>query len=139
MRAGTLMTIYPATVKLQATIAEAMDLMGDLDVRHLPVVDRGALVGVVSDRELPYRDLVMLLMDQRPDALSRVLETPVVEVMRSAVIAVEPETELRDVIGLLLEHKLGAITVVHPDTRAVLGIISYIDVFRAVQDSLEDD
>jgi acetoin utilization protein AcuB len=79
-----------------------------------------------------------LLADQRPDELAHVLATPVAAIMPSSVIAVEPETELREVIGLLLEHKMGALPVVHPDTRAVLGIISYIDVFRALQRSLED-
>lgn len=134
MRAGTLMTIYPTTVKSQATVAEAMDLMGDLDVRHLPVVDHGALVGMVSDRDLASLDVARLLADEQLDALGRVLATPVSKVMRSDVATVEPETELREVIGLLLEHRLGAIPVVHPDTRAVLGIISYIDVFRGLQD-----
>jgi CBS domain-containing protein len=42
-------------------------------------------------------------------------------------------------VALLLEHKIGAIPVVHPDTRAVVGIVSYIDVLRAVQDSLEEE
>ena len=66
------------------------------------------------------------------------LATPVGTLMRSSIIAVEPETEVREVIGLLLEHRMGAIPIVHPDTRAVLGIISYIDVFRALGDLLED-
>jgi acetoin utilization protein AcuB len=131
------MTIYPATVKHQTTVAEAMDLMRDLDVRHLPVVDRGALVGLLSDRDLPYLEVATLLADQKPGELGRVLATPVGTIMRSSVIAVEPGTELRDVIGLLLEHKIGALPVVHPDSHAVLGIVSYIDIFRALRDSLE--
>jgi acetoin utilization protein AcuB len=59
--------------------------------------------------------------------------------MSSDVICVEPETDLSDVVALLLEHKIGAIPVVDPDTRAVVGIVSYIDVLRAVQDSLEEE
>ena len=81
--AGELRDFYRRLERASARIAEAVDLMVALDVRHLPVVDRGALVGV-------------------------------------------------------LEHKLNAIPVIHPATRAVPGIVSYIDVFRAVQDSLED-
>jgi CBS domain-containing protein len=52
MRAGTLMTTYPATVTTKATIAEALDLMRALDIRHVPVVESGALVGLLSDRDL---------------------------------------------------------------------------------------
>jgi len=139
MTAGALMTMYPVTVTPQATIAEALDLMRDLDIRHVPVVERGALVGMLSDRDLAYLNVGAALTDQGAAALRRALATPVVKVMRSDVICVEPETELSDVIGLLLEHKIGAIPVIQPDTQAVVGIVSYIDVLRAVQDSLEDD
>jgi len=139
MTAGALMTTYPVTVTSQATIAEALDLMRDLDIRHLPVVDGGALIGMLSDRDLAYLNVGALLTDQGADALRRELATPVIKVMRSDVICVEPETELSDVVGLLLEHKIGAIPVIRPDTQAVVGIVSYIDVLRAVQDLLEDE
>jgi CBS domain-containing protein len=46
---------------------------------------------------------------------------------------------LNDVLALLIEHKAGALHVVQPDTREVLGIVSYIDVLRAIQDSLEEE
>ena len=139
MTAGALMTKYPVTVTPQATIAEALDLMRDLDIRHLPVVERGALVGMLSDRDLAYLNVGAALTDEGAAALKRELATPVIKVMRSDVICVEPETDLSDVIGLLLEHKIGAIPVIRPDTQAVVGIVSYIDVLRAVQDLLEDD
>ena len=139
MTAGALMTTHPVTVTPQATIAEALDLMRDLDIRHVPVVDGGALVGMLSDRDLAYLNVGALLTDQGADALRRELATPVIKVMRSDVICVEPETDVSDVIGLLLEHKIGAIPVIRPDTQAVVGIVSYIDVLRAVQESLEDD
>jgi acetoin utilization protein AcuB len=139
MTAGALMTTYPVTVTPQATIAEALDLMRDLDIRHIPVVESDALIGMLSDRDLAYLNVGALLTDQGADALRRELATPVIKVMRSDVICVEPETDLGDVIGLLIEHKIGAIPVVQPDTRAVVGIVSYIDVLRAVQESLEED
>jgi acetoin utilization protein AcuB len=139
MTAGALMTTHPVTVTPQATIAEALDLMRDLDIRHIPVVESDALVGMLSDRDLPYLNVGALLSDQGAAALRRELATPVIKVMRSDVISVEPETDLSDVIGLLIEHKVGAIPVIEADTRAVVGIVSYIDVLRAVQESLEED
>ena len=139
MRARTLMTASPVTVTSQATIAEALDLMRDLDIRHIPVIERGALVGMLSDRDLAYLDVGASLTDAGAAKLRRELSTPVVKAMSADVICVEPETDLSDVVALLLEHKIGAIPVVHPDTRAVVGIVSYIDVLRAVQDSLEEE
>jgi acetoin utilization protein AcuB len=138
MTAGAVMTIYPVTVKRQATIAEAIDIMGALNVRHVPVVEKGALVGMLSDRDLAHLDVPAVLACHGVDGLKRALGTPVAKVMRSPVVAVQPETRLRDVIRLLLEHKTGAIPVVHPDTGAVLGIVSYLDVFRAVGKWLDE-
>jgi acetoin utilization protein AcuB len=139
MTAGALMTTYPVTVTPQTTIAEALNLMRDLDIRHIPVVESDALVGMLSDRDLAYLNVGALLTDQGADALKRELATPVIKIMRSDVICVEPETDLSDVIDLLIEHKIGAIPVIRPDTQAVVGIVSYIDVLRAVQESLDED
>ncbi|HEU5189857.1 MAG TPA: CBS domain-containing protein [Methylomirabilota bacterium] len=56
--------------------------------------------------------------------------------MSADVISVRPETEVADVIGLLLEGRVGALPVIRPDTREVLGIISYVDILRALQNQL---
>jgi acetoin utilization protein AcuB len=139
MRAGALMTMHPVTVTTKATIAEALALMRDLDIRHVPVVENGALVGMLSDRDLAYLDVGGSLTEAGATRLRRELSTPVVKAMSSDVIYVEPETDVSEIVALLLEHKIGAIPVVEPDTRAVVGIVSYIDVLRAVQDALEED
>jgi CBS domain-containing protein len=133
------MTTRPVTVTTKATIAEALALMRDLDIRHVPVVEHGALVGMLSDRDLAYLDVGASLTDVGATRLRRELSTPVVKAMSSDVIYVEPETDVSEIVALLLEHKIGAVPVVHPDTRAVVGIVSYIDVLRAVQDALEED
>jgi acetoin utilization protein AcuB len=52
MKAGDLMTTNPVTVSPTATIADAWDLMTGLEIRHLPVLEKGKLVGIVSDRDL---------------------------------------------------------------------------------------
>jgi acetoin utilization protein AcuB len=137
--ARDVMTANPVTVTPQATVAEAIDLMRELDIRHVPVIEGGALVGMLSDRDLAYLDVGRLLVDEGVDALRRRLSMPVIKVMSSDVIFVEPDTELADVVALMLESKVGALPVVQPDTREVVGIVSYIDVLREVQDLLEEE
>ena len=53
MIARDLMTPNPVTVTPQPSIAEAWDVIRDLAVRHVPVVQNGVLVGMLSDRDLP--------------------------------------------------------------------------------------
>ncbi|HEX9822229.1 MAG TPA: CBS domain-containing protein [Methylomirabilota bacterium] len=139
MTAGELMTSNPATVTPRATIAEAWDLMRELDIRHLPVVDGESLVGMLSDRDLGNLDVTRLLTEEGADALRRRLTRPVIQIMSTDVVAAEPETEVSELVTMLLEHKVGAIPVVTPDTRQVVGIVSYIDVLRALQEVLEPE
>jgi CBS domain-containing protein len=136
--ARELMTENPATLTAQATIVEAWDLMRELEIRHVPVIEGGALVGMLSDRDLARVDIASLLTAEGAGAAGPDLGTPIAGLMSTDVISVQPETELSDVIDLLVESRVGALPVVDPDTRAVVGIVSYIDVLRALQDQLEE-
>ena len=59
--ARELMTENPATLTAQATIAEAWSLMRELEIRQVPVIQGGALVGMLSDRDLARVDIGSLL------------------------------------------------------------------------------
>lgn len=139
MIARDLMTPDPLTVTPQASVAEVWDLMREVDVRHVPVVQGGALLGMLSDRDLARVDMARLLKVEGADALRQELATPIVRVMSSDVISVEPDTEVGEVIALLIDHKIGALPVVETGTREVIGIISYVDVLRALQGLLEEE
>ena len=138
MTAGDLMTANPVTVKPTATIAEAWDLMTELEIRHLPVLEKGTLIGIVSDRDLAMLDLGRLYREEGAEGVRRALARTVEEVMSPDVLHVQLETELIDAVGLLIAHKVGALPVVHPDTGEVLGIVSYLDVLRELQDVLRE-
>jgi CBS domain-containing protein len=139
MKARDVMTANPITVTPEATLAEVWDLMREADIRHVPVVQEGLLIGMVSDRDLASLDVARVLTTDGADALRRALATPVVTVMSSDVIFVDMEDDLDDVIELMLEHKVGAIPVVRSDTRDVMGIVSYIDVLRGIRDLVAED
>jgi CBS domain-containing protein len=139
MKARDVMTPNPITVTPEATLAEVWDLMREADIRHVPVVETGVLVGMVSDRDLASLDVARVLTTNGAEALRRALAAPVVTVMSSDVIFVEIEDDLEDVIELMLEHKVGAIPVIRPDTREVMGIVSYIDVLRRIPDLVAEE
>ena len=137
MQAQDVMTPNPVTVPPQASAAEVWDLMRERAVRHLPVVDGGTLVGMLSDRDLAHFDLGRVLTVEGAEALRRELATPAIKVMSPDVITVEPEAELGEVIDLLVENRIGAVAVVRPETQELVGFVSYIDVLAAVRDLLE--
>ena len=55
-RLGDVMTADPDTIDGAAPIIEAIRRMDEFGYRHLPVTEKGRLIGVVSWRDLPYED-----------------------------------------------------------------------------------
>ena len=139
MTARDLMTPDPMTVAPDSSIAEVWDLMRELEIRHVPVLQGGVLVGMLSDRDLARLDMTRMLAKEGADALRQELATPIIKVMSTDVISIEPETDLGEIIDLLIEHRIGALPVVLSGTREVVGIVSYIDVLRVVRDDLEEE
>lgn len=127
MVVSEIMTSNPETVDVRQSIRSVIRKLLTLDVRHLPIVEDGDLVGIVSDRDL--RDVTARLMDETGGALDR----PIAETMSTDVVSVDPETEVDEVIDLLIEHRVGALPVVSPGTRSLVGIVSYVDVLRVVR------
>lgn len=137
-RARDLMTEDPITVPLTATVADAIRAMQELHVRHLPVVDEDdAVAGMLSDRDLRALALPSLVDEQWIGEIRVALATPVAKVMSSDVFSVLEETETTEIIELMLENSIGAVPVVNGD-GAVVGIVSYVDVLRELQ-QLERD
>lgn len=130
------MTRDPVTAGPDTTVGEVLDILQSLEVRHLPIVDpQGELVGLASDRDL--RGLTFVeATSSRPTLLER-LQAPIRTLMRRDNPVVEADAELGDVLDLMLEQRVGAVPVVHPGTRRLVGIISYVDVLRLVQKVLE--
>jgi len=52
------MTEYPTISSVRTTVSEASELMKKLGIRHLPVVDEGVVVGVISDRDLRQAEML---------------------------------------------------------------------------------
>ncbi len=150
MIAEEVMTTETISVDPTASVRDALDRMFDAGIRHLPVVNEGDLVGILSDRDLrglwvppgspmgPPKDASSEAehVSDPPRGTSSLLDQTVGELMSSDVIVVTPETELGEIVDLMLEHRIGAVPVVRQGTQELVGVVSYVDVLRAARDSL---
>jgi acetoin utilization protein AcuB len=127
------MSREPIVVRTTDSIRHAMSASMEGDVRHLPVVEDGRLVGIVSDRDLRDACSTALYSAAVQDGP---LDESISKIMSSDVISVSAETELGEVIDLMIEHKVGAIPVVQLDRATLIGIVSYVDVLRAARAAL---
>jgi acetoin utilization protein AcuB len=135
MEASEIMQREVSVVSPQASLRDANEMMHDNDIRHLPVVEGGQVVGIVSDRDLRcYLSELFLSEPETTPAVARKTIT-VRQVMQTKPVMLEPESDIQEVIDCMLEFKIGAVLVT--DTEGHLrGVISYEDVIRAARELL---
>jgi acetoin utilization protein AcuB len=119
------MTREVVTVGPETAAAEALALCRENRIRHLPVLEGGRLVGIISDRDL--RSATPALGDPaRVEALGHIR---VSDEMARDVATVHPEDPIEDAAMAMYERKIGCLPVVDGDDLA--GILTSSDVLRA--------
>jgi len=131
MRAIDIMTPNPVTLDARQRIGHAIEIMQEHDIRHAPVLRDGALIGMLSDRDLralwrPGSDL---------GGGGRTYDRVVEDFMSTDPYAIDAEAELDDVIDHFLDTRFGAFPVKDAD-GALVGILSVIDVLKAASGRL---
>jgi acetoin utilization protein AcuB len=119
------MTRGAHTIGREQTLATAHRMMREHGFRHLPVLDGGKLVGIVSQRDL---HLIETLADVNPD------EVRVEEAMTTEVFTVRPDAPLAEVARTMADQKLGSAVVMVGEK--VVGIFTAVDAHRALADLL---
>lgn len=116
------------TVTPETTMPEAVRMMRERRIRHLPVVDDGRLVGIVSDRDLKLASPSPATSLESHELLYLVDRLLVREVMRSVVIAVPPNATVTEAARIMAEEKIGAVAVT--EAGRLVGILTETDVLR---------
>ena len=93
------------TVEKTTSLQEAYRIMQSKGVRHLPVLELGRLVGVVTDRDLRLATSALVPEPFPP-------EVQVDKVMISPVITVDPEDPVEEAAALMRRHKIGCLPVI---------------------------
>lgn len=127
MRVQDVMSTEVVTIGPRQTLAEAHRIMNAEGVRHLPVVEGGRLLGLLTQRDL---HLVETLDAVEPD------EVLIEEVMVRDVYAVAPDAPLPGVLREMERRRLGS-AVVLSEQRPV-GIFTTSDALRALRGVLEE-
>lgn len=131
MNAREIMSADPIVVEVDASIADAFEVLQNAEIRHLPVVDDGEVVGMLSDRDFRVAYISPIADAESIDRLKAKLRAPVSSIMTSGVVTVTPDTELTEIIDCMLVNKIGAVPVVDEHADELVGIVSYVDILRA--------
>jgi CBS domain-containing protein len=146
MNAADIMTHPVVTVTPETTITEAAQLMLQHRISGLPVVDGGAVVGIITEGDLLRRAetgtavrrahwLELLLGPERlAQDFIRAHARKVGEIMTPNIVSAAPHSALADVVGLMEKHHIKRMPVI--DEGRLVGIISRANLVHALVEAL---
>ena len=118
MRVSEIMNKEPITISPETRVGQALKLMQQHQIRHLPVIKEDFMVGWISARTL------------REVLLASMLEVITVgDVMVEAPISVTPDTSVEEAARLVHEHRIGGMPVL--EGEKLVGVITVNDLLSA--------
>ncbi len=125
-----LMTTDLCVLGPDACLRDIHILMHNKNIRHVPIVEGGELLGIVS-----HRDLMLATPISAENYTKVYSETPAVQIMRSGVETVTPSTDARTAALILERYKIGCLPVVDGDQ--LVGIVTSSDFVAVAANLME--
>jgi CBS domain-containing protein len=119
VKGSTLFTIRP-----DQPLAQALALMAEMDIGSLVVMEHGDLVGMLT-----FREAILAIVRNGGSVGATIVRT----VMDDAPLTCTPETEMDEVRRMMLQRHARYMPVI--EKRALMGVISFYDVAKAVVDA----
>ncbi len=125
------MTPNPHRVQASDPISEAIRVMKENNIRHLPVMEGDRLVGIVSDRDLKEFNPSKATTLDVYELHYLLSKATVADAMRKDPLRVAPDDTIEKAALLMHDNKIGCLPVVEADGTLV-GILTQEDVFEAL-------
>lgn len=136
MKVVDVMTTNPLVTTPTETVGQADQVMAENRIRQLPVVEGGAMLGIVTDRDI--RSFLAQSSLIEPEERAKALETKVRDIMTTDPLTLSPDDELQEAVELLIDEKIGGIPVVDA-AEGLVGIVTYVDVLRCFLNRLQEE
>jgi CBS domain-containing protein len=120
---GAIMTRTPITIKPDATVRKALQLMIKRDIGSLIVVKDGEPVGIITERDVTRRSL-------RPAKVKGVYDRPVSRSMSRPLITLPPSTPVWEAFETVVTKKIRRLPIV--EQGRLVGIVTERDLFKWV-------
>lgn len=134
MRIRDMMTKNPITVDSETLVLDAQKLMKENNIRRLPVVDKGKLVGIITKHDLleaAPSPATSLSVHELNYLLSKM---KVKEIMKKNPVTLTPDTPFEEALRIGQEKKIGSFPVV--DKGKLVGITTESDIVRVLSRAL---
>ena len=126
------MTHEVATLERNDRLSTADNVMRLGRIRHMPVLEDGNLIGLVTQRDL-FRGALLKALGYGSKAEQTMLDTLAVkEVMATDLVMIAPDATLQEAAGTMIERKIGCLPVV--ENEKLVGILTEGDFVALVAD-----
>ncbi|MDD5203783.1 MAG: CBS and ACT domain-containing protein [Desulfobacterales bacterium] len=119
------------TVDAEDSMLDAMKLLKEKNIRRLPVLRKGKLVGIVTDRDLKKASPSEATTLEAHELLYLTAKITVKEIMTPNPVTVPFNYTVEEAAAILLDRKISGLPVVDKD-GAVVGTITQTDIFRVL-------
>jgi acetoin utilization protein AcuB len=119
------------TVEPEDSMQQAISLMKEHKIRMLPVLQRGKLVGVVSDTDLKRASASDATMLDVHEMLYLISKIKIKDIMATEPFTVSPDFTVEEAAEILMEHKISGLPVVEEGGKLV-GVITRDDLFNVL-------
>ena len=134
MRIRDVMTKNPITVDSETLVLDAQKIMKENSIRRLPVVDKGNLVGIVTQHDLLQASpspATSLSIHELNYLLARM---KVKEIMKKNPMTLTPDTPFEEALKMGQDNKIGSFPVV--ENGKLVGIATESDIVRFLTHAL---
>jgi acetoin utilization protein AcuB len=126
----------PVVIGPEASLSEAQELMSEHEVRRLPVVEGGELVGIVTYSDL-LRQIPATVDEGDEHTRALLAQRPVRAVMTYSPVTISPSATIQEAAERMLEHQVSGLPVVRGNQ--LVGILTESDIFRLVVESWAEE
>ena len=118
----------PVTLTPDDTLDLANDVISIGRIRHIPVIDEGKVVGLLSERDL-IGAAAKRIFGLKQKSRSALLKCELVKnVMKKRVVTVAPDTRIKEAARLMAEKKIGCVPVISDGT--LVGLVTTTNILR---------
>ena len=130
MQVQEIMSTDVVVVGRNDDLSQVEDLMVSKKLRHVPVVENGELVGIVSQRDL-FKAMMSSTMGYGEKAQKAYLHSVrVKEMMSYPVVTVTPDTSVGEAADLMVHKSIGCLPVV--EGMQLVGVVTKTDLLRCL-------
>ncbi|HZJ83829.1 MAG TPA: CBS domain-containing protein, partial [Clostridia bacterium] len=121
------MTTRPFTISQEHTIPDAHEIMAENNVKRLPVMKNGKLVGIVSKEDILKASPSQATTFSMGEITYLLSKTRISHIMSKDILSISPDALLEEAATLMRDHDIGFLPVIQD--KKLVGVITESDIF----------